>query len=126
MRITMTNLGRKFVDVTIYSADLSKSESVRLLVDSGATYSWVSSKRLAGLSIVPVREHNFRTVDHRVLRRQIGEAVIDYSGEKVTTVIVFAEEGDEEVFGVYTLEGLGMEFDPVANELRKVEAILAI
>ncbi len=52
--------------------------------------------------------------------------MIDYSGERVTTVVVFAEDDDEEVLGVYSLEGLAMEFDPVANELRKVEAILAV
>ena len=78
------------------------------------------------LSIKPTKERNFKTVDRRILKRQIGEAVIDYAGERVTAVVVFGEEGDEEVLGVHTLEGMGMEFDPVANELRKVEAILAV
>jgi len=52
--------------------------------------------------------------------------MIDHAGERVTRVVVFAEDGDEEVLGVYTLEGLAIEFDPVANVLRKVEAILAV
>jgi predicted aspartyl protease len=52
--------------------------------------------------------------------------MIDHQGERVTTVVVFAEDKDEEVLGAYPLEGLAMEFDPVANELRKVDAILAV
>ena len=119
-------MGHKFVDATVFGPGLSASTQVRLPVDTGSTYTWISRKRLEGLSVVPRRERAFRTVDHRVLKRQIGEAVVDYSGERVTTVVVFGESEDEEVLGVYTLEGLGMEFDPVANELRKVEAILAV
>ena len=39
-------------------------------------------------------------------------------------MIVFAEEGDAEVLGVYALEGL--EVDPMTRELRKSRAILAL
>jgi len=119
-------MGHTFVDATVYSSDLSASRKVRLLVDTGSTYTWMSRKLLAELSIAPRREKSFRTVDHGILRRQVGEVVIDYAGERVTTVVVFAEDEDEEVLGVYTLEGLAMEFDPVTNEVRKVEAVLAV
>lgn len=47
-------------------------------------------------------------------------------GEEATTIIVFAEEGDVEVLGIYALEGLGLEVDPATKELRKSEAILAL
>jgi predicted aspartyl protease len=124
--IPMSKLGHAFVEAIVYSGDLSASRKVRLLVDTGSTYTWISRKRLAELSITPRRERGFRTVDHRILKRKIGEAIIDYQGERVTTIVVFAEDEDEEVLGVYTLEGLAMEFDPVANELRKVDAILAV
>jgi predicted aspartyl protease len=99
---------------------------VRLLVGTGSTYTWIRRRLLAELSIIPRGERGFRTVDHRVLKRQMGEAVIDYAGERVTTLVVFAEDEDEEILGVYTLEGLAMEFDPIAHELRKVDAILAV
>jgi predicted aspartyl protease len=32
--------------------------------------------------------------------------------ERATTIVVFAEDGDTEVLGVYALEGLGLEVDP--------------
>ncbi len=122
----MSNLGHTFVEVTVYGGDLSAGKRVRLLVDTGSTYTWIRGTLLGELSIRPTKERSFRTVDRRILKRQIGEAVIDYAGERVTAVVVFAEEGDEEVIGVHTLEGMGMEFEPVANQLRKVEAILAV
>ena len=36
-------------------------------------------------------------------------------GEKATTVVVFADEGDGKVLGVHALEGLGFEVDPVTK-----------
>jgi len=39
---------------------------------------------------------------------------------------VFAEKEDFEVVGVDTLEGLGLEVDPITRQLRKVEALLAL
>jgi len=47
-------------------------------------------------------------------------------GRRATTVVVLAEEGDNEVLGFHALEGLGLEVDPVTKQLREVEAILAI
>lgn len=53
-------------------------------------------------------------------------AVIECMGEKSTTMVVFAEDGDVEVLGVHALEGLGLEVDPLTSKLKKAEAILAL
>jgi len=45
---------------------------------------------------------------------------------KHTTIIVFTEEGNVEVLGVYALEGLGLEVDPATKELRKSKTILVL
>jgi len=122
----MEGMGHLFVDATIFSSDLARQRPIRLLVDTGSTYTWISREILEELSIQPKRERGFRTVDGRILKRQIGEAALEYLGERATSIVVFAEEGEEEVLGVHALEGWGMEFDPVANEIRKVKAILAV
>jgi len=57
--------------------------------------------------------------------REIGEVVIECVDERVTTIVVFAKEDDIEVLGIYILGGLGIEGDPVNNQLKKVEALLA-
>ena len=66
-----------------------------------------------------------RTVENRVIEREIGEAVVECLGRRAATIIVLAEEGDE-VLGLHALEGLGLEVDSVAKQLREVEAILAL
>ena len=45
---------------------------------------------------------------------------------KHTIIIVFTEEGNVEVLGVYALEGLGLEVDPATKKLRKSKTILVL
>lgn len=45
---------------------------------------------------------------------------------RATTIVVFGLEGDAEVLGVYTLEGLRLEVDPITKRLKRAEVLLAI
>jgi predicted aspartyl protease len=96
------------------------------LVDTGSTYTWIYRERLVRLGIESTGKRRFRTIDGRVVERDVGEAVIECLGRRATTVVVFAERGDREVLGLHALEGLGLEVDPVNKTLREVEAILAL
>ena len=120
-------MGHTFAKVKLYSpSDQSKTLDLDLIVDTGSTYTWVKRVRLSGLELKPMGKRVFRTIEGKLIEREIGEALIECEGEKATTIIVFAEEGDVEVLGVYALEGLGLEVDPTTKELRKSEAILAL
>ena len=120
-------MGHTLARVKLYNpSDLSKALDLDLLVDAGSTYSWVRQDKLSALGLKPMGRRAFRTIEGRVIEREEGEAVIECEGERATTIIVFAEEGDVEVLGVYALEGLGLEVDPMTRELRKSRAILAL
>lgn len=119
-------MGHTVVKVVIQGPDPSKSEEVELLVDTGSAYTWVGKDTLERLGLKPKRIRRFKTIDGRMLERGVGEAVARYDDEQTTTVVVFAEEGDEEVLGIHALEGLAMEVDPVAKGLKKIEASLAV
>jgi len=119
-------MGHTIAKITMYGKDPSKSQQVELLVDTGSTYTWTSRSILEDLSIKPVTVRNFRTIDGRTLKREVGEVVMEYSDERATRMVVFAETGDAEVLGVDALEGLGLEVDPLTRELRKTEALLAL
>jgi len=106
--------------------DLSKCLDLELLVDTGSTYTWIRRSKLRGLGIRPMGRRKFRTIENRIIEREIGEAVIECLGRRATTIVVFAEERDNEVLGLHALEGLGLEVDPVTKQLREVEAILAL
>jgi len=97
-----------------------------LLVDAGSMYTWIKRGRLERLGIRPMGRRRFRTMENRIIEREIGEAVIECLGRRATTIVVFAEERDNEVLGLHALEGLGLEVDPVTKQLREVEAILAL
>jgi len=119
-------LGHTSVKVKLYGADPSKSEEVELLVDTGSTYSWIPKGILERLDVGRKGTWKFKTVDGRILDREIGETVVECMGERATRVVVFAEEGDAAILGVDALEGLGLEIDPITGQLKKAEAVLAL
>jgi predicted aspartyl protease len=120
-------MGHTFARIKLYNPiNPSKTLDLELIVDTGSTYTWVKRARLDSLELKPTAKRTFRTIEGKFIEREIGEAVIECMGERATTIIVFAEEKDVEVLGVYALEGLGLEVDPTTHELRKSEAILAL
>ncbi|MEW6685881.1 MAG: hypothetical protein AB1393_06710 [Candidatus Edwardsbacteria bacterium] len=119
-------MGHTYTKIKVYNRDLSRFEEVSLLVDTGSTYSWISRDRLVNIGVVPVKVRKFKTIDGKSVEREIGEAVIECMEERGTTVVVFAEKGDSEVLGVLALEGLALEINPLTEELKKTEALLAV
>lgn len=119
-------MGHTIATVKLYGTDRSKYRDVELLVDTGSTYSWVPRSVLEGLSIKALTVRNFRTIDGRTLKRDVGEVLMECANEQATRMVVFAEKGDADVLGVDALEGLGLEVDPVTKQLRKAEALLAL
>jgi len=106
--------------------DASRCAELELLVDTGSAYTWVKRGRLEELGVKSMAKWKFRTIEGRVIERDIGEAIIECLGERATRIVVFAEESDAEVLGVDTLEGLRLEVDPTTKQLRKIEALLAL
>ena len=93
--------------VKICSVHRSTSKLVDLLVDTESIYTWIPRSMLEeiSISIKPTTVLNFRTIDSRVLKREIGEALIEVVNERATTVVVFTEKGHANVLGVHALEG---------------------
>ncbi|WP_216086127.1 hypothetical protein [Vulcanisaeta distributa] len=57
----------------------------------------------------------FRTIEDRVIERDIGETIIERMGERITTIVAFAEENNVEVLSACSLEGLRLEVDLVTK-----------
>ncbi len=120
-------MGHTIASVEVYNPrDPSKHMRLELLVDTGSTYTWIKRSKLEGLDVKPMGRRRFRTIEGRLIERDIGEVVIECLGEKATCIVVFAEEEDVEVLGVTALENLALEVDPVTRQLRKAEAVLAL
>jgi predicted aspartyl protease len=106
--------------------DNTKCVETKLIVDMGSTYTWIKREKLEAIGIRPSKVRKFRTIEGKTIEREVGEAVIECLGESATRIVVFAEKGDAEVMGIDTLEGLGLEIDPVTKQLRKAESLLAL
>jgi len=94
-------------------------------VDAGSTYTWVRREVLENLGVKPTARWRFRTIDGRIIERDMSK-VVERLGERATGIVVFAERGDAEVLGVDALEGLGLEVDPTTRQLKKIESLLAL
>ena len=103
-----------------------KFKELSLLVDTGAAYSWIPSDILRRLGVKPSRKAKFKTIEGRVIERDVGHVFIEYEGETAPTTVVFAEKEDGSVFGLHGMESLGLEVDPTTGEIRKSEALLAL
>lgn len=121
------DLGHTIARVKIFNPhDPSRFIELELLVDTGSTYTWVRRGRLEALGVKPMGRRRFKSIEGRIIERDVGEAIIECLERRATTVVVFAENNDYEVLGLHALEGLGLEVDPITKQLREVEAILAL
>lgn len=119
-------MGTTVAQVRILGPTREESLEKELLVDTGSLYSWIPRQELIALGIVPKERVKFRLMVGESEEREIGEGLIEYNGRSATTIFVFGEEGDGQVLGVYALEGLRLEVDPLSETLRESEATLAL
>ena len=94
-----------------------KVEQLEVLVDTGAAYSWISRSRLERLAVTPSRRMPFRTIEGRILERDVAIVYIASDGYSVPDLVVMAEAGEAEVLGAHSMEGLGVAADTVQKKL---------
>lgn len=97
---------------------------IEFLVDAGSIYTIVKHRSLESLEIKPRGRRRFKTVDGRVIEREIGAAEIEIDGQSTYSVVIFGDDSDSEVLGVTTLEELGLQVDPTTGELKPLELLL--
>lgn len=99
---------------------------IEATVDTGATYSWIPKNLLEEIGARPSRRVRFKTIEGRIVEREVGYIFVEWNGEVAPTVVVFAEEEDQSVVGLHMLESLGLEVDPTSRRVKKSEALLAL
>jgi clan AA aspartic protease len=94
-----------------------RTEEISLLVDTGATLSWIPREVLQKLSMTAFSGLPFSLADGRRLERDVRAVVVTFDGRKAPVQVAFGETGEEAVLGATALEGLGFLVDPVAKKL---------
>ena len=118
-------MGLASVNIEIANpSELSMTETVELLVDSGAYLSVVPREILEGLGIRPHSERRLRLADGSVIVRERGTASSKY-GERIGGAdVIFGNPGDAHILGVIALESLGLGLDQMRRELVDIPTVL--
>ena len=112
MGIFRTTLG-----VAALAAPERQRELEEVMVDTGSEYNWIPAGLLIELGVAPVRVDRFETADGRVLKREVGFAIVYAGGRSAAAAVVFARAGDMVLLGAHGLEGLNLRVDLNRKEL---------
>jgi predicted aspartyl protease len=93
------------------------TEAFELWVDTGAAYSWMSRRKLETMGIEASDRMKFRTIEGRLIERDVAPVFLRFDGRTGGDTVVMAEEGDLEVMGSHSLKSLGLAADPVQKKL---------
>jgi len=116
-------LGLVYVDAVVKKG--GKSVVLRLLVDSGATYTVLKKDVWTILGLEPLGEIDLILADGTTITRKVSEAIIELPGYgERHTPVVLGEEEDENLLGIVTLEIFGLILDPLKRTLKPIRAIL--
>jgi len=117
-------LGTFSVDIEIGEPDGNRFESVRALVDTGASYTKVPSSVLRELTVTAHDRVTFILADGRRVERDVGRTWIRVDGKSEITLVVFGDEESETLLGAYTLQGLLLGVDTPNERLVPVPGLL--
>lgn len=107
-------------EVNVKVANLAspgRTEEVSLLVDTGATLSWIPRSVLEKLGVQAFSRLPFTLADGHRLERDTTAVLMIVDGRKGAVQVAFGEPGEEPVLGATSLEGLGFMVDPVGQKL---------
>lgn len=111
-------MGRFEVKVKVSNpAQPERSSEVSLLVDTGATLSWLPRELLEKLGVRPISRSRFQLPDGRYVEREKGLVLLSVNGQTEGVSVGFAEPGEALVLGATSLETFGLAVDPVKQRL---------
>ncbi|MBC8385807.1 MAG: retroviral-like aspartic protease family protein [Candidatus Cloacimonetes bacterium] len=106
----------------------------KLLVDTGSEYTWISENSLHKIGVTSEKKDiTFIMANGRKITRTVGFAIIRIEEFFTIDEVVFGQEGDMQLLGARTLEGLNLTVDsrqkklvaagplPVAQVLMKIQ-----
>jgi len=96
---------------------LDRTVELLLLVDTGATLSWIPRAALESIGAIPVSRLPFSLADGRRLEREVAGVILAIDGRRAPVPVAFGEQGEEAVLGATALEALGFVVDPISKKL---------
>lgn len=99
--------------------------SGKYLVDSGAHYTVLSADTAQKLGIRPSFVQEFSLADGKIIKREVGSALVRYEDKEIAVPVVIGKKGDSPLLGVTTLEAFGLMLDPFKRKIYHSRLMLA-
>jgi len=110
-------MGTFSVTIEVGSPDRTRWEQIEVLVDTGATFTWLPRTLLERLGHAPVTKKSFQLGDGRITETDIGDVPVRIGTKVHVTVCVFAADEQKPTLGAVTLEQFLLAPDPINQRL---------
>ncbi len=107
--------------------DRKKSAEIhKMLVDSGAEFTRINAETLKSIGVKREKKDcTFVMANCQQITRAVGFAIIRVGDALTTDEVIFGEEGDLQILGARSLEGMNLRVDSRAKKLVAGGPILA-
>lgn len=96
-----------------------RSQTVRMFVDTGATFSVIPPELARQIGVRPAKKlHTVKLADGRTIRMKVGLAFFRINGREAANTVLIGKVA-EPTLGVEALEALGLAVDPTVGELKE-------
>ena len=117
-------MGATYVTVRITNpADTDQYWEGLFLVDTGATDTLVPRPHLEAIGLRPKGQRTYQLADGSDLVMEVTTADIGFMGEHVGGTVLFGAPDAEPFLGVTALESVGIEVDPLNQQLKRLPAV---
>lgn len=77
------------------------------------------------LGLKPSHEQEFSLADGKIIKRNVGNAIVRFERYELSVPVVLGKEKDDGLLGVTTLESFGLVLDPFSRRIYKSKLMLA-
>ena len=120
----MSDMSTFRVTVEVGNRQGDRFEPIEMLVDTGATYTWLPRSILRRIGVEPSEERVFILADGRHAYYGMVQTMIRLEGRVIASLVVFGDDGTEPLLGAVTLEEFGLGVDAVNQRLIPTPALL--
>lgn len=117
-------MGATYVEAVL-RGPTGREVPMRFLVDSGATYSLVPFEVWNALELVATRTVTTVLADGTTVDRDVSECEFITEHGRGHSPVFLGQPGDHALFGVVTLEVLGLVLNPFTRSLHPMRMLLA-
>jgi len=110
-------MGTFSVTIEVGSPDRATWEPVEVLVDTGATFTWLPRELLERIGYRADSTKAHELGDGRIVETEVGEVPVRIGTDVLTTVCAFAGSGEKPAIGAVTMEQFLLAPDPVGQRL---------